>query len=78
MAVNLLELSALPLPKRLAFAEALAQAVYAQAGLKFFHPPVCFLVGLDAGKIGLRDLPPFIIKGGDLFGISSRRGQRRR
>jgi hypothetical protein len=33
-----LKVTALPSPKRLAFAEALAQAGYAQAGLNLFHP----------------------------------------
>jgi hypothetical protein len=33
-----LEVTALPSPKRHAFAEALAQAGYAQAGLNLFHP----------------------------------------
>jgi len=36
--------SALPSPKRLAFAEALAQAGYAQAGLKLSQP-VCLSLG---------------------------------
>jgi len=44
--------AALPSPKRLAFAEALAQAGYAQAGLKLFqHPRPPFRAFLQlAGK----------------------------